>query len=112
MTIDHDERRDSPRVGRPTLRMTRMGDDLRRLGTYPVLNASSSGLLVDSSADAGPTLAVGDELSGMIWDTQRAGTVPFRARCVRAAGAGQLGLHLFWIEPRSYDVYQDLVYGD
>ncbi len=105
------ERRDSPRITRATLRATHMDGDLRRLGTYRVVDASSSGLLLDA-AGAPSSLAVGDELSGMLWDAERAGTVPFRGRCVRDAGGGRMGLHLFWIEPRSYDVFQELVYGE
>ena len=114
MTSPTEERRSSTRVVRPTLRLSRMGEGYQKLGTCSLVNASSTGLLIDLEGLFHPLPGIGDQVEGLIWDTERPGNVPFRAQVVRqepAEGtATRLGLHLSWIEQGKYETYQDLVY--
>ncbi len=109
------ERRSSTRVVRPTLRLSRMGEGFQKLGTCKVVNASSSGLLIDTDGLFEPLPVIGELVEGLIWDTEQPGNVPFRAQVVRQeptdGAADQLGLHISWIEQGKYETYQELVYG-
>jgi len=95
--------------------VTLIGSDLERLGDLVSINASSSGLLVASATSSPIPVIVGQALEGVIWDTESAGNVPFRARAVRIEPAEgpvtRLALQLTWIDPSSYMAFQQLVYG-
>ena len=109
------ERSRAPRVVRPSLRVTLIGSDYDRIGDLVSINASSSGLLVASATSSPIPVTVGQPLEGVIWDTDSAGNVPFRARVARVEPAEgpveRLGLQLTWIDPSSYMAFQQLVYG-
>jgi len=117
------ERRGAERVVQPTLRVTLLGSDYERLGDLAAVNASTTGLLVESVTAS--QLTVGSETrpiplrpkqrcNGVIWDTERPGNVPFRATVVRVepedGPAERLALRLTWIDPSAYMTYQQLVY--
>ncbi len=117
------DRRGAERVVRQTLRVSLLGNDYERLGDLQAVNASATGLLVQSATDAGLMVNAEDRpiplrpkqrCEGVIWDTDRPGNVPFRAVVVRvepAVGpARRLALRLTWIEPSAYMAYQQLVY--
>jgi len=97
------------------LRVTLMGADYDRLGDLVSINASSSGLLVASATSSPIPIAVGQQIEGVIWDTDSAGSIPFRARAVRVepdeGPTTRLAIQLTWIEPSAYMTYQQLVYG-
>lgn len=118
------ERRGAQRVVQPTLRVTLLGSDYERLGDLAAVNASTTGLLVESVNSS--ELVVGSEsrtvplrpkqrCNGVIWDTERPGNIPFRATVVRVepevGPAERLALELTWIDPSAYMTYQQLVYS-
>jgi hypothetical protein len=118
------ERRGAQRVVQPTLRVTLLGSDYERLGDLAAVNASTTGLLVQSVTSAGllvdaearpVPLRPKQRCNGVIWDTERPGNIPFRAVVVRVepeeGPAERLALELTWIEPSAYMTYQQLVYG-
>ena len=117
------ERRAAQRVLQPTLRVTLLGSDYERLGDLAAVNASSTGLLVESASvgqllvksEARPIpLRPRQRCEGVIWDAERPGNVPFRAVVVRVepevGPAERLALQITWIEPSAYMAYQQLVY--
>ncbi len=124
MSDQTQERRGAERIVRPSLRVTLLGSDYERLGDLQAVNASTTGLLVQSATEAGLMVSADDRpiplrakqrCEGVIWDVDRPGNVPFRAVVVRVepedGPAKRLALQITWIEPSAYMTYQQLVYS-
>lgn len=114
MVDSTEDRRIAPRVEQPSLRVTLIGADYEPIGDLVSVNASGSGLLLASAGSTPIPVEAGSQLEGAIWDTERPGTVPFRARVVRVepedGPVERVALQLTWIEPASYITFQQLVY--